>query len=296
MDNIYSIYGHIICVPFSCPTLPPAPADSVPDIRVVEGLVPGKLADPVLEAMNWQATSDSFLLRGGRRAGRFLVEGGERITLQRNPAAEDELLCALLFTTVIAALFHQRGMLVLHANVVTTPRGAVAISGEAGAGKSTTQAVLLDQGCRMVADDVTVLFQGDDGKIMALPGVPKMNLCEDTAIKLGYDIACLARNPLLKTKVVAPVGKDFTMSEPVPLRAIYHLSCHAGRDLIITPLEGAEKFAVLQECIYGPQFPEELSSIFSISNALIKQIDMVRLVRPTSGCSIQDVVEVILNG
>jgi hypothetical protein len=296
MNYTYSIYGLTMTVPFPCPMLTPVLTDNIPDIRIVEGPVPRSLVKPVVEDQNWQATPGSFLLRGGHRAGRFLAEGGERITLQRNPAAEDDLLCALLLTSVIAALLHQRGLLVLHANVVMTPHGAVAISGEAGAGKSTTQAVLLDWGCRMIADDVTVLSQGADGQIVALPGVPKMNLCEDTAINFGYEVAHLLRNPLLRSKVIVPVTLDATMTEPVPLKSIYHLNCHTGKDLIVTPLTGVKKFEVLQECIYGPQFSEELTDIFIISNVLIKQIDMFSLSRPSDKFTINEVVGAILNG
>src|SRR6185369_10421226 len=104
-------------------------------------------------------------------SGRFLVEGGRRITLYRNPTAKDVRLCAHLLAAVIAALLRQRGLLVLHANVVTTPRGAVAITGASGAGKSTTQAALMSLGCRMVTDDITVVSMGSDGRILALPGV-----------------------------------------------------------------------------------------------------------------------------
>lgn len=295
MTYTYTLYDLTLAVPFPCPMLTPAPTGAKPDVTVVEGLVPRSLPAPVMKERTWQAAPGIFLFRGGRRAGRFLVEGGQRITMERNPAAEDELLCAFLITSVMAALLRQRGLLVLHANVADTPRGAIAISGESGSGKSTTQAALLAHGCRMLSDDVTVLRLEPDGTVVALPGVHKMNLCEDAAIKLGHDVTRLARNPLMGIKVLVPVAPGDSMTVPVALKKIYLISRHAGEELIVTPLAGFEKFAALQECIYGPQFTEEMPGLFSLVTALTQQVDVFGLQRPAHGCSVNKVVEAILH-
>jgi hypothetical protein len=296
MTYIYTLYDLALAVPFPCPMLPPAPTGIKPDVTVLEGLVPRSLSAPVMKEHTWQASPGLFLMRGGRRAGRFLVEGGQRIILERNPAAEDELLCALLITSVIAALLRQRGLLVLHANVVVGSSGAVAISGESGSGKSTTQAALLTRGWQMLADDVTVLRMEADGTVVALPGVPKMNLCEDAAIKLGHDVANLPRNPLMGIKVIVPVSPGDNMTVPVPLKKIYLISRHPMEGLITATLTGVEKFSALQDCIYGPQFPEELPGLFSMLRAITEQVTIITLQRPTRGCSVNKVVETILHG
>lgn len=296
MIYYYRLYDLTLAVPFPCPLLTPAPTDAMPNVIVAEGPVPFSLRSPIMKERTWQATPEQFLYRGGRRAGRFLVEGGKWVTLERNPASENELLSALLATTVMAALLRQRGLLVLHANVADTPRGAIAISGDSGSGKSTTQAALLAQGCRMLADDVTVLRLEADGTVVALPGVPKMNLCEDAAIKLGHDISCLPRNPLLRIKVIVPVASDESMTIPVPLKKIYLIKKHSGEGLIIKQLTGIDKFEALQECIYGPQFPEEMEGLFSLLTTLTRQIDIISLQRPGRGCSVDKIVEFILHG
>jgi len=295
MTYIYSLYGLNLAVPFPCSLLVPLPAGVMPDVTVVEGQVPYCLPAPVMKEHTWQTAPGIFLYRGGRRAGRFLVEGGQRITLERNPNAEDSVLCALLITSVIAALLRQRGLLVLHANVAVTSKGAVAISGGSGSGKSTTQAALMARGCPMIADDVTVLRFEVDGTVVVLPGVPKMNLCEDAAIKMGHDIDLLQRNPLRRIKVMVPVAQVDSMIVPVPLKKIYLIDRHPGEGLIITRLAGFEKFAALQECVYGPQLPEEIPVLFPLVTALTQQVDFISLKRPARGCSVNKVVEAILN-
>jgi hypothetical protein len=294
MTYVYTLYNLILAVPFPCPMLTPAVLGAVPDVSIIEGPVPRSLVAPIVEDQNWQASPGSFLLRGGSHAGRFLVEDGQRITLHRNPAAEDQQLCANFIMTVIVALLRQRGQLVLHANVVMTPRGAVAISGESGAGKSTTQATLITRGCQMVTDDVSVLQLNIDGQVTVLPGFPKMNLCEDAAIKLGHDVAGLQRNPLRSVKVFVPVAHSDMVTEPVPLKELYLLSCHSGKSINTLRLTGAEKFIGLQESIYGPLFPEEHPGVFSLMRALMEQVEITRLERPAKGCSVNKVAEEIL--
>jgi hypothetical protein len=296
MNYTYTLYGLTLTVPFPCPMLVQAPDTAVPDITVVEGPVPRTLDTPIVEDRIWQAAPGLFLLRGGPKGGRFLVENGQQITLQRNPAAVDERLCAHFLATVIVALMRQRGQLVLHANVVMTPRGAVAISGESGAGKSTAVAALVSRGCRMVTDDVTVLQLGDNGQLLVLPGIPKMNLCEDAAIKMGLDVECLPRNPLRKIKVFVPVEKDDMVTEPVQLKELYLLGRHSGKGLKITHLTGANKFSEQQKAIYGPLFPEEHPGMFSFISALAEQVETIRLERPIYGCSVSKVTEAILHG
>lgn len=297
MTHVYKLYDLTLAMPFRCPILTPVlTTGTVPDVDVVEGEVSRSLAAPVVEGTNWQAAPGLFLFRGGRSSGRFLVEGGRRITLYRNPTAKDTKLCAHLLASVFAALLRQRGLLVLHANVVTTPRGAVAISGVSGAGKSTTQAALIARGCRMVTDDITVICMAPDGRIMALPGVPKMNLCEDAAEKFGHDVAVLQRNPLRHAKVLVPLAPGDTLLESVPLKAIYHLDCHPGEGLIVKQLAGVVKFGTLQECIYGPLFPEEHNGLFPLLSSVGSQVDIVRIDRPAGRWSADEIVEAILHG
>lgn len=292
----YKIYELVLEIPFPCQMLTSAPPGSVPDVIMREGSVPRSLPDAIAEGIGWQATPGRFLFQGTHQAGLFLIEGGERITLQRNPAADDDVLCSHLLASVIVTLLRQRGNQVLHANVIATPRGAVAISGDCGAGKSTTQAALLARGCRMVADDVAVLRLNADAQVVALPGVSKMNLCDDTALEFGHDIARLQRNPLRSGKVMVAIDHDAMVTEPVVLKAIYLLNCHSGKELIVTPLIGAEKFMSLQDCIYGPQLPEEHPGLFPLVSVLAEQVKMARIERPSNSYSVNNIVDVILHG
>lgn len=290
----YAAYGITIQVPFSCPALSPALPGAVPDVVVGEGVVPRQLPSPHAEGVCWQAAPGCFLWRGGARAGRFLAEGGGRVTLQRSRRAEEELLAFHFLDAVLAAVLHQRGLLVLHADAAITPNGAVAISGETGAGKSTTLAALLKRACAMLSDDITALGPGQDGSIQVLPGIPQMHLCEDSAQGLGYDIAGLPRFRWRQTKAAVET-RSAMAANPVRLRALYLLRTHSGDGVPIHTLTGVEKFAALQGCVYGPLLPAEHPEKFKLLASVAAQATVARIERPARHWMVDEVVARILD-
>lgn len=291
----YTIYELTMQLTFPCPVLTPAAADALADVMMVEGDVPRELPGAVAEGLNYQAAPGRFLWRGGRRAGRFLVENGQKITLQRNPAVEEPRLAAHFVSAVLAAVLRQRGLMVLHANTAVTRQGTVVIAGESGAGKSTTLAALLARGCAMLADDITVLRLGKGNLVEIVPGISKLNLCEDAAHRLGHKVEDLPRNLLRRIKVILPTQNKMAAG-PAPVHAIYLLRKGTAKDLCVTMLKGADKFNALQECIYGPLFPEEHSPRFDLLAAIVNQAKIYRLERPESHWSVDEIAEVICRG
>ncbi len=294
MTYTYTVYGLTLSTPFPCTVLPPASPQASPDVTVIEGEVPFQLTAPVVEELRWQAEAGRYLYRGGRRAGRFLVEDGKRVTLQRSPAAEDEMLAFAFLDFVLAAILRQRGLLVLHANTALTPKGAVAISGESGAGKSTTLTALLQQGCAMISDDITALHLGADGHIETLPGIPQMHITEDTAQSLNYDISTFPRHQWRRMKAAVPMHEQMA-TQPAPLCALYLLEKMDVDEVCVRALNGAEKFSTVQTCVYGPMLPEEHPAIFPLFTALVEQVAVYHVTRPHTRWSLADVTKIILH-
>ncbi len=294
----YTFYGLIFQLPFPCPILPVAPLDAPPDVTVIYGRVPKILEnalasdDSWISGFCWQASPGRFLLRGGRRSGRFLVEDGKHVTVERNPATDDDCMLFHLLHSVTAALLRQRGFLVLHANTAHTPRGAIAVSGKSGAGKSTTLAALLQRGCAMISDDITALRIGTDGQVVAVPGAAQIHLWDDAAGRLEINTSGFNRHPLSRMKAAFPT-RSGRCTEPSPLRRIYLLGVHHDDNLHISCLTGMDKFAALQDCIHGPFFQEEHTGAFPLFSAAA-QVDVFRIKRPEGRWTVDEVVEVIL--
>jgi hypothetical protein len=294
MTYTYIVYGLVISTTFPCKVLPSAAPQAVPDVIVGEGEVAPHLTAPVAEGLRWEVEPGRFLFRGGGRTGRFLAEDGSRVTMQRAPGAEDDMLASSLLDSVLVALLRQRGKLVLHANTALTPKGALAIGGESGAGKSTTLTVLLQQGCVMFSDDISVLQLNGEGQVEVLPGIPQLNLTEDAAQGLEYDISHFSRHQRRRAKAVIPTHEQMSLL-PAPLRALYLLEKKDVEEVHARLLSGAEKFSAVQSCIYGPLLPKEHLAIFPLITALVEQISIFRVERPAKRWSVSDVINVILS-
>jgi hypothetical protein len=294
MIHAHTAYGLTFHLPFLCPLLPTAALDAEPDVTVVEGPVPRQLDAPLAEQETWQAESDRFLFKAGRNAGRYLVESGNRITLERSPMSDDETLAFCFLEAVLPAALRQNHFLVLHANSVATLRGAVAIGGESGAGKSTTTAALLRRGCSLLADDVTVLRAGPNGGVEVLPGAPQFSLCPDAIDSLGQDPTGLSRHRRRSTKFVIPAHASMA-ADPSNLRALYFLRPYDGSEVCVRQLRGAEKFDAVQDSIYGPMLPHEHSAHFPLFAALTERVKVFRLDRPANRWTADAVAEALLH-
>ncbi len=296
----YTFYGLTFQLPFASPMLPVAPPDTPPDVTVVYGHVPERLENVTASDNSWklgfcwQASSGRFLLRGGRRSGHFLVEGGKNVTVERGPASEDGRILFRLLHSVTAELLKQRGFLVLHANTILTPRGAIVVAGKSGTGKSTTLAVMLRLGCTMISDDITALRIGTNGQVEAIQGGGQIYLCDDAANRLNIDFSRFNRHPLRRRKVAIPIQSGHS-TKPVPLWRFYLLDIHKGDNLHISCLTGMDKFKALQGCIDGPLSPEEHTGMFPLFTATT-QVEVFRIKRPEGRWTVDEVVEVILHG
>jgi hypothetical protein len=151
---------------------------------------------------------------------RFRVSGGERIAFdpwqgEGNPGD----LRTFLLGSAVGALLIQRGMLVLHGNALEKDGRAIVCLGHSGAGKSTTAYALMQQGWRLLADDLVAITP--EG--LVLPGIPRIKLWHDAVRAFGLD-------PETLPPIRQGMGKYLLMgegvrraTEAVPLAALFLL-------------------------------------------------------------------------
>lgn len=87
----------------------------------------------------------------------------------------------------MGALLIQRGILVLRGNTLEKNDQAIVCLGHSGAGKSTLAYALMQQGWRLLADDLVAMTP--EG--MVLPGTPRIKLWHDAAKAFKLDPAAL---------------------------------------------------------------------------------------------------------
>jgi hypothetical protein len=216
------------------------------------------------------------------------------VTLERNPQAEDDVLAAAFAGAVLPRVIAQREQLVLHANAVVIGGAAVVIAGDSGAGKSTALAALLRTGCRMLADDVTVLAIDAGGRVDVLPGRREIRLPQESAALLGVRRPNPPRGPEPHRKAIVPVSKAMG-SGPARLDRIYLLEPRSDEAVGVSALSGSEKFDVLLGCLYGPLFASQHEFVFPLCTTTLQQADVFRISRPAKSWSAEDVCSAILD-
>jgi hypothetical protein len=120
-ENSYTAHGLQINSEVPLPGLLPGLSQE-PDVRIRYGSVPLALPNPQAESGNFQAAPDTFLL-GVPDVGRFLVEKGQDILIERFPNCQEDILQLFLLGSAFGALLHQRGLLAMHASTIQTDRG-----------------------------------------------------------------------------------------------------------------------------------------------------------------------------
>ena len=118
--------------------------------------------------------------------GRYLVHGGRDVVLDPERAAPPEDVRLYLAGAVFGAVWHQRGILSLHATAVLLDGACLLFAGRSGAGKSTLAAHLVRAGFPLVTDDVCVLSeQGPDNGVSVWPSTSSLKLATDSLQALG---------------------------------------------------------------------------------------------------------------
>jgi hypothetical protein len=257
-EHCYTVFGLTLALPYARPVMQPAPAGAPAEARVLAGRVPRSLPQAcagldVPAALARVEAGPQGEVLWIRPAARYLVTGGEAITVEVEPGRA--LASGHLFMQqyCLPALLIQRGLLALHANALAGPRGAIVLMGASGAGKSTLHAELMRRGLPMLSDDVTALRLGPDGRPWVLPGVRQYRLCAETLERLApvaEALHPLAGDP--RQKVLARAPRAAFQAEPAPLDAIYLLEPHDGPELSLQPTYGAEKFRRLANGSYPP--------------------------------------------
>lgn len=155
--------------------------------------------------------------------GRFRITDGNRIAWQRqHDGVSDQDIRTFLLGSAVGALLIQRGILVLHGNALERDGQAIVCLGHSGAGKSTLAYTLIQQGWRLLADDLVAVTP--DG--LVLPGIPRIKLWQDAARAFCLDPEQLPPIRQGMHKYLLSGDAVQRAPKPVPLQALYLIQQH----------------------------------------------------------------------
>jgi hypothetical protein len=235
---------------FDLPALPgwDGAPDVAADVNCRLGEVPSQLSRPdhVAPLFQTSGAGDYLLVLPG--TGRVLVRNGSEITVE--PEADASNMSAILTGPVQAVLWHQRGLLPLHASIVVIRGRAVALCGCGAAGKSTLAAMLAATGHGVFADDVGIVDARSKGDMWVLPGCPRLQLWPDALAELGVATEALKRSEPDKERYFLDCGNSI-QSEPHKLGAIVELvRHHALPPATLERVRGAQAAKTLHDSVH----------------------------------------------
>ncbi len=216
-------------------------------------------------------------------------------------AAPDCEMEAFLLGPVLACVMTIRGHICLHASVIETGDGCIAILGAKGAGKSTTAAAFSQLGHRVLADDLAVLVEQGNDFLVPL-GYPRLRLNPDAAMAVVGTIAQLTR--VFEEDVTAP-GKLYlnlpqrmsAAESPRQLQAIYLLHERNERLQVpfITPLDAATAVMTLVQHTSASMVLTKAARAreFVRLSQLVKQIPLRSVHRPDTLQALSQLCELI---
>jgi hypothetical protein len=226
------------------------------DVEIWQGDVAPGLEGACLVEPGVLARENTLLL--DNEVARYLIRDGRQITVEPKAGSSEREVRAFLLGTAFGALYHQRGLLPLHANAVELDGRAFAFVGPSRVGKSTLAAQFQRRGLHVLCDDVCVVNFDGKGQAIAWPGVPRIKLWIDALSALGRDPGDLERIFDDEDKFSLPAS-DNVARQPVPLTRVYALRS-ADPDEPSSParLYGASAVTTVMQNIYRLEFATPL--------------------------------------
>lgn len=268
----------------------------LPEVSIRLDRVPENLEDAARTGVRFQAKPGHFWLKKDRVA-KYLVSGGDRVTVDIFPGARDQEVRLYLLGSVFGALLHQRGLLPLHASGIDTGGRCVLFCGGSGTGKSTIASALVKQGYHLHTDDLAVIGRDASGRPVVWPGYPQLKLWEDVMRRMGDDPDALPRVRQAWKKYAVPAPRNFH-GLPLPVHTIYILVPDNGRTISSNRLEGIAKFRALTAQTYRFSFVEGLDTTaahFRLAHLVARSTPLQLLRRPREPFLLDELTAFLVN-
>lgn len=204
-----------------------------------------------------------YVIAGPRRV---VIEDGARVTVE--DFADDDLADtrALLMGPVQAILWHQRGLLPLHASAVNVNGLAIAIAGSSGAGKSTLAAAFAVAGHTVLADDICIV---DPQNTTVLTGQSRLRLWKAALDHFGVSANGLPRAMSRSEKFVLSMANPHIPERQPLAHVIFPVrgEDHAAR---IERLTGSDAILALTQVVHMLPVAHETGLGASVFQALTR--------------------------
>jgi len=299
MSQAYRLNGLRLDSDFDLPGLPcwDGPAATPSDLVFRLGKVPLQLDRPDHVAPVFQTSGSSEYLLAVPGTGRILVRNGCEVTIEPEAGADATMASAILSGPTQSVIWHQRGLLPLHASVVDIGGRAVALCGPSASGKSTLAATLAGQGHAVIADDICLVDARTGATVSVLSGGSPLRLWRDALDRLGVAAQESQRVRPDKEKYFLDCG-DYIRCEPHPLAALVLLSRQENGAVTLERLRGARAIGALHDIVHMRRPARALGRAPQIFAALTRVasggVTIWRLKVPEGAAGLREAAEKVL--
>jgi hypothetical protein len=240
--KLYKAFGLVIESEFAIPQITEL-HNVQSDVRIVRAKLRG-IVDP-----DAPTTAEGGCIIPTLTDTLFRVTNGNLIEADVCDGDTDSNVAVYLTGSCMGAILVQRGYMLLHGSCVTDGKRSVLITGDSGAGKSTTAAEFLKRGWKLVTDDVTCVFDRD-GVPMVQSSYPSQKLWQDALDryeKSGDDIHSLYFSEDREKFGVNVAGSFFDGTAPLSM-AVRLIP--ADHPTCLSPIEGMARVDQLMRNTY----------------------------------------------
>lgn len=268
----YSLYGMCIESDFDFVQLDPLEEihKEKADVIICEGVI----ADEYKKDRECYSKIRKEVSYMANRTCYLLIENGNKITYEKKENAKNNNLNAFLLGWGMAIICYQKEKLAIHCSCVAGDSGAVLISGTSGSGKSSITSYLLNEGYKLVADDMAVVTVEENGVAYAFSAFPYQKLCRDVAMESGIKEEEMIYIDENKDKFLVPYKGDF-VRKPVPIKAMIILGFSEEDKVISGEIQGVDKIYACVNALFlkgllrkKAYYPENISSCLKLASCI----------------------------
>lgn len=230
-----------------------------------------------------------------RDVASYKISNGNTITVDTEGNSCFDEIKKYVLGSSLGMLLLQKNIVAIHGGAVVIDDNAIIISGNIGAGKTTTIANLLNKGYGFLSDDVSAIMKNNNNTYSVQPCVPQQRLCKNTVHILGHNIYDLVQVDKLKDKYLSPQVNNFVRSEK-KLKAIFYLDTTDASKVTYEEILGAEKFKLIMSNIFRKEFiPNKFIKPPYIKDclAIAMSTPIYKISRPKNKDSVNEIILII---
>lgn len=229
----------------------------------------------------------------------FLCRNGNEIIYEaKNEMVTDSDVKPFIISHGLVNILYMRDRISIHSATVGTKNGAITLVGDCGAGKSTYSTLLLHQGYKLIADDVSAIVL-ENGIPTVQLAVPQQKYKVDTALQEGYQLEDLECIDAARNKYRVLLNADEMCDEPKPMLGLFELIADTEENrLEFQKLEGMDAMRAITSNLFCQNISDSLGGLsveaFQSVLAIAKSVPVYRIYRPTDRDARADILEFIL--